>query len=242
MKICIAQIKSAKGNISSNIETHKRYIHQAIEYQANCIFFPELSISAYEPQLAKSLAILPNDPRFDSFQKLADTHQITIGLGVPLKSDSGIHISMIILKPNLPRQFYSKKYLHADEEAFFKSGKNKSNSIQLKEQIAIAICYEISIPEHPAAAHQSGAKIYLASVAKTQAGVIKAHEQLSNIAKQYSMTSLMVNSIGPNDNFISAGQSAIWNDEGILLEKLNDTSDGLLILDTETQDIILKYF
>jgi len=240
MKICIAQIKPTKGNIAANIEKHKRYVQEAIKQDAHCIFFPELSITAYEPHLAKSLAIEKDDPRFDVFQILADTHQITIGLGLPLKNKSNVHISMMILKPSLPRQFYSKKYLHVDEEPFFKKGQNTVNFIQLKEQIAIAICYEISIAEHAAAADQSGAKIYLASVAKTQKGVINAHQQLSSIAKRYAMTTLMVNAIGPSDNFINAGQSAIWNNKGVLLEKLSEDLEGLLVLDTKTHEISTK--
>ncbi|MFK7978556.1 MAG: hypothetical protein AB8G86_01120 [Saprospiraceae bacterium] len=55
-------------------------------------------------------------------------------------------------------------------------------------KIALAICYEISVPKHIAAATKNGAKIYLASVAKTQEGVQQAAERLSLIAKNYKGT------------------------------------------------------
>lgn len=56
MKIAIAQTRPFKGDISANIETHKKLIELAISYKADTIFFPELSVTGYEPELAKDLA------------------------------------------------------------------------------------------------------------------------------------------------------------------------------------------
>ncbi len=49
MKISIALTKPIKGDIEANIETHKRFINLAVSNGANAIFFPELSITVYEP-------------------------------------------------------------------------------------------------------------------------------------------------------------------------------------------------
>ena len=53
MKICIAQTKPVKGNISSNIEAHIGFIERALTFGTEAIFFPELSLTGYEPELAK---------------------------------------------------------------------------------------------------------------------------------------------------------------------------------------------
>jgi predicted amidohydrolase len=55
------------------------------------------------------------------------------------------------------------------------------------------------------------------------------------------MTVLMSNCVGRCDNFDSAGKSAIWNDQGLLLGQLNDTDEGIIIINTATQEIIEKY-
>ncbi len=240
MKICVAQTKSIKGDILANIDRHLEFVNLAVSSGANLIIFPELSITGYEPELAKDLATTQDDRRFDIFQAISDQHQITIGIGVPTKHDQGICIGMVIFQPHQPRQTYTKQYLHSDETPFFVNGSSNVELIIHNTKIALAICYEISIPEHSASAFQRGAEIYIASVAKTAAGVEKALQGLSNIANKYSMTVLMANCIGYCDNFESAGTTSIWNYQGLLLGQLNNTNEGILIVDTHTQEVIEK--
>ncbi|HEX6428827.1 MAG TPA: nitrilase-related carbon-nitrogen hydrolase, partial [Niastella sp.] len=103
--------------------------------------------------------------------------------------------------------------------------------------IALAICYEISIPQHAENASTSGAQVYLASVAKTVKGVEKAWTGLSNIAGKYGMTVLMSNSVGMCEDGECGGRSAVWNNKGTLLGELNDMDEGILMLDTDTQSV-----
>lgn len=238
MKICVAQTRPAKGDIQSNIDNHKKLIELAISNEADTIIFPELSLTGYEPGLAKELATDPNDSRFDVFQKISDTRQITIGVGVPIKNNAGICIGMLLFHPHKARQTYSKKYLHPDEEEYFVSGQNSAGLPVSNSNIAIAICYELSVPEHSENAFNNGAKIYIASVAKSVDGVEKATKSLSDIANKYSMTALMSNSVGQADGFECAGTTSIWNNNGLLKGQLNDTNEGILIIDTETQELI----
>ncbi len=237
MKICLAQTRSAKGDVESNIEHHQQIIRRAIDHEGDIIIFPELSITNYEPELAQELAVHLDDHRFDDFQEIADNQQVTIGIGVPLKADGGICISLMIFHPHWPRQIYSKKYLHSDEEPFFVPGNNSTNFLENSPNIALGICYELSVPAHAEGAFKSGAEIYLTSVAKSASGVEKASERLSEIAKKFSMLTLMVNNIGPSDNFIGAGQSAMWNRQGDLIGQLDDQHEGLLLIDLETYEI-----
>lgn len=123
MKICVAQTKPIKGDIQSNIDNHKKLIDLATFNKADTVIFPELSITGYEPELSKELATNQDDSRFDDFQMIADTKQITIGVGVTTKNNTGICISMILFQPYKARQTYLKKYLHSDEEVFLLADK-----------------------------------------------------------------------------------------------------------------------
>ncbi|MEQ1587878.1 MAG: carbon-nitrogen hydrolase family protein [Cyclobacteriaceae bacterium] len=123
MKICVAQTKAVTGDILRNIENHKKVIELAVSFGTEVVIFPELSLTGYEPTLAKELASSQDDPRLDEFQIISDTNAVTIGVGMPTKSHTGICISMILFQPKQPRQMYSKKYLHPDEEAFFVANK-----------------------------------------------------------------------------------------------------------------------
>jgi predicted amidohydrolase len=236
MRICVAQTRPIKGDIPANIAGHKKLIDLALVERAEIVVFPELSITGYEPTLAEELATGSDDRRFDDFQQIADARQITIGIGVPLRSDVGVWISMVLFQPHTARQTYSKKHLHADEEGFFVSG--QSSLGLLGDRIAIAICYELSVPQHAENAHARGAEIYLASVAKTVPGVEKAIERLSDIAGEYCMTVLMANCVGPCDGAMCGGKSSIWDNNGKLVGQLNERDEGIVVIDTDTQETI----
>lgn len=240
MKICIAQTKPFKGDIQANIADHKKIISLAIAEKAGMIIFPELSLTGYEPTLAKELATNIDDRRLDDFQALSNTHNMIIGVGMPTKANAGICITMIIFQPHKERLTYSKKYLHADEEPYFVSGQNFSCLKVDNANIGFAICYELSVPQHAKDAYKSGAEIYIASVAKTAGGVEKSFQALPEIAVKYGMTVLFANSVGPSDDFISAGNSAAWNNKGELIGQLDDTEPGILILDTDTEELKVK--
>lgn len=240
MKICVAQTRPIKGDIQSNIDNHKKLIDLAVSNGADTVIFPELSLTGYEPELSKELATNQDDSRFNDFQKISDTKQITIGVGVPTKTNTGTCISMILFQADKARQTYSKKYIHPDEEEFFISGQSSTGLIGNKTNIAIAICYELSVPEHSENAFKSGAEIYIASVVKSVNQLDKAIKSLSDIANKYLMTVLMSNCVGQSGGYECAGKTSIWNNKGLLVGQLNDTSEGIIIIDTNTQEIIEK--
>lgn len=241
MRICAVQTKPVKGDIPRNIEIHKKLIALAVANSADIIIFPELSLTGYEPELANALAAPIDTPQLDDFQSISDAAHCTIGLGIPVKNDLGISISMILFRPHTPRGAYSKKYLHPDEEPFFISGQSSVGLIGAQSNIALAICYELSIPEHSETATKNGAEIYVASVAKSAAGVEKAAQTLSDIAKNHSMAVLMSNCIGYCDNFESGGKTSVWAENGALVGQLDDKSEGILLYDTQTKEALAHY-
>jgi predicted amidohydrolase len=238
MRICLAQTKPIKGNVSANIEAHIRYIDFAWSLNGEAIFFPELSLTGFEPELARELAIQPNDNRLNIFQDISDNKKIVIGLGIPTFSYSKIRISMILFEPNKPRQTYSKQQLHADEWPYFETGNEQIIIKKDDTNIAPAICFESLQPSHAETAFKLGADVYLASVAKPEKGVEKAINYYPTIAKQYAMHVLMVNCVGFCDNFLSIGKSSIWTKEGELVGQLDDKTEGILLFNTKTKEVM----
>lgn len=240
MKICVAQSRPFPGHIARNMEQHQRLIDTAVPHRPNLILFPELSLTGYEPTLARELAMDVGDGRFATFQTIADTRQVTIGVGAPIIQGDGICIGLVLFQPGRPRQLYAKKYLHADEEPFFVSGHSSVEFLGNNNQVALAICYELSVPAHAARAYENGAAIYMASVAKYARGVAAAHQRLAEIACEYGMTVLMCNSVGLADGDLCTGNTAVWNAQGALLGKLDDTNEGIIIFDTDSQELTIN--
>jgi len=242
VKIALVQARPVKGDILTNIADHKRMISLALEYGAELILFPELSITGYEPELAKELAIDYNDPLLNDFQSLSDQNNCVIAVGMPTRHTSGLCISLVFFQPGQPRQLYSKKFLHADEQPFFISGTQFPVMDINGQNISPAICYELSVAEHAAAAYESGGKIYLVSVAKTVAGMDKAIERLTTASKEYSMMVVLANCVGHCDNFDCGGRSSAWNNKGKLIGQLDEAEEGILLVDTSLEKTLTLHY
>ncbi|MEM8528754.1 MAG: carbon-nitrogen hydrolase family protein, partial [Bacteroidota bacterium] len=238
----LAQIRPTKGDIPKNIAAHQKFIHSAVEQNANAIFFPELSLTSYEPELAADLAINRHDARLTDFQQLSNKYSITIGSGAPVKTEKGIHIGMLIFQAHQAQQCYFKQQLHEDELPYFVEGE-KQLVIELEgERIVPAICYESLRANHAAHANRLNASIYLASIAKPQGGLEKVIIHYPQIAKQHNMIVAMVNCIGFCGNFESVGGSGVWSKKGELLAQMEDKREGILVFDTESEETEIFYF
>jgi Predicted amidohydrolase len=238
MKICVAQTSPIKGDIQKNIEAHKNIAEAAIANGAGVIVFPELSLTGYEPELAKDLATTQDDKRLDVFQEISDKNAAVIGVGLPTLESGNVLISMIIFQPNKERVTYSKQHLYPTEVDFFVPGQKQVYLNIGGSIVAPAICYELSIPEHSGKAYENHASIYIASVLNSVKGVDGDILKLSNIARKYRMTVLMANYAGESGGYQCAGKTSIWNDEGTLVGQLNDKNEGFLVFDTETKEVI----
>ena len=235
MKICIAQTHSLKGKVQKNIQNHLRIIERAIELDSDLIVFSELSIIGYEPELAKEHSANIENSIFNPFQELADNNEIAIGVGMPTNTKDGINISMLIFQPKAERMVYSKQMLHRDELPYFAPGTTQVFLNVKEKKIAIGICYETLQREHFSNAYQNGADLYIASVAKPKAGIEKAFTHFPKIAHEFNTPILMSNCVGYCDNFLSVGQSAVWDKNGKLVEQLDNENEGMLIYDTNSE-------
>lgn len=241
MKIGVAQIKPLKGDIEKNLDKHLKFIESISEKKPDLLLFPELSLTGYEPELARDLATKPYDERFIPIQKLSDHLKIIIGVGVPTLSSGELFISMILFIPNRERITYSKQYLYPTETGIFTAGKTPCIiSFDDEYIIAPAICYELSNNEHAGYAHRMNANVYIASVLNSIGGVDADIERLSKIASTYKMITFMSNYVGESGGYQCAGKSSVWNTEGELVAQLDGQMEGVLIYDTKakTVDII----
>ena len=242
MKICLAQTKSIKGDLIKNIQTHLEFIERSFEWSADIIVFPELSLTGYEPSMAEALAKNFDDPIFAPFQEKADEHKISIAVGMPLKTKKGIVIGMIIFQPNMRRSFYAKQILHADEVPYFVPGESQFILPIQSQKIGLAICYEALQEAHFFKTKKAGATVYLASVAKSQRGIVKSYAHFSQVSNEYSTPILLVNRVGFCDDFMAAGQTAAWDLNGNIIDQLNQPQPGLLLVDLDSGSTEKQYF
>ncbi|GEN29304.1 hydrolase [Halovibrio variabilis] len=232
MKVCAAQLRPIAGNFARNRAKHLELIELAVAQRADVVFFPELSLTGFEPRLADSLAVDINDHRLDVFQAWSDQHNLFIGVGMPITVDAGVQISMVWFTPGKARCLYSKQQLHADEHPFFVPGYEQLVLERDGFKLAPGICYESLQMSHADEVAALSAEFYLASVAKPAGGLAKAIVHYPAVARRHHMSVIMANCVGPSDDFISVGQSAAWSVRGELLAQMDAESEGLVVLDT----------
>jgi predicted amidohydrolase len=230
--VAIVQTKPAACAIDFNIKAHETWVKKAATHHADMVFFPELSLTGYEPKQAARLALRADDARLDVFAMLSHALKITIGVGAPTLGFDGVRISMIVFRPDAARVVYSKQHLHSDELPYFVAGNGQVTLDFGADVVAPAICYESLLAEHCAQAAALGATLYVASVAKSANGLAKAAAHYPAIARRHALSVLMANCAGPCDDFEAAGGSGAWNAAGELVARLPGTGEGALLFDS----------
>ncbi|WP_100640658.1 hypothetical protein [Alteromonas facilis] len=64
-----------------------------------------------------------------------------------------------------------------------------------------------------------------------------AFEHYADIAKQHGIIVMMANAIGPNDSYISCGQSSVWSGQGETLSTMAEEEEGLTCIDTKNLQV-----
>jgi predicted amidohydrolase len=232
LRICAAQFEPDAGDVAANVRAHVALVELAGSQGAGLILFPEMSLTGYEPRRAAELSMRADDPRLAVFDHLANERGLAIAVGLPLRVDTGTQIAMIIFRAAMQRLVYAKRYLHPDEVPYFAPG-DRATLLELGgHRLAPAICYESLAADHAEEVAALGADIYLASVAKSDAGIAKAFEHYPRIARSLRLTVVMANLVGPCDDYVAAGQSAVWNARGEQLVRLGRADEGLVMIDT----------
>ncbi len=233
MKLVAVQMRSIAGDIGGNIQSHIRFVELAATQGGAAVFFPELSLTGYEPRLAEQLAMTPSDARLQVFQTLADRHQMLIAVGAPYRGRDGTEIGMFIFRSHHVPTVYSKQILHADELPFFSPGNTTMVFPLGNAMIAPAICYESLQETHARAALDAGATVYVASVAKSARGVDAGYRHYAGLAREHGLTVMMANGVGPTDDFVMPGRSAVWGDGGQLPCSADTDGEAMVVYDLQ---------
>lgn len=241
MKLVAAQLRSVAGDIEGNTQRHVLFIEAVAARSGAAVFFPELSLTGYEPRMAQQMAMTPDDARIAVFQEMADRHRMLIAVGAPYRGRHGTEIGMFVFRCDQAPAVYAKQILHVDELPFFSAGNTAMVFPLGNEVIAPAICYESLQASHACAAIDAGATVYLASVAKSARGVEAGYRHYGDLARQHGLTVMMANGVGPADDFVMPGRSAVWRDGGERVCSADSESDALVVydLETETGEVVL---
>lgn len=233
--VAVVQSIAAPGDLTRAVSDHARLAIQAARQGARLAVFPELSLTGYDLGLTRADALRTDDARVQLLQQVADAHEIVIVAGAPIESASGLHIGALCFGPRRPAVTYSKRYLHEGEEKTFAPGIGGEPLSIHEHVVGMAICAEITHPEHAAETARRGVDIYAASCFITPSGYAHDAALLAKYAREHRMMVLMANFGTGNRTWMSAGRSAIWSDDGTLLAEGPPEGEAVLIAKTHSR-------
>jgi predicted amidohydrolase len=224
-----AQTRSAKGDVEANARMHADCVRVAVEYGADLIVFPELSLTGYEPELAAGLTLATDDERLGGLRELVRRHGITVIAGAPSASrGEKPYLAALILMP-AATLVYAKQHLHPGEDAFFLPGEQGCVVDVKGVRVGVAICADTSQASHPREAAASGATVYVAGVLIPESGYAADAALLSRHASTHRMAVAMANHSAATGAWTPAGKSAIWDEDGEIVTRADGTEEALVI-------------
>jgi predicted amidohydrolase len=229
ISIAAAQTIPVKGNIAENIKRHEKLIKYAAEKEVDILLFPELSLTGYEMGLAADLAMSFFDERIHPLLNLSRNHNMVIIAGAPVRMDKRLHIGAFVFNPDNSLSLYLKHHLHTGEEKVFKPGHLNPMIYTGSDKASIAICADLTHPDHAANAARNECTLYLAGAYITPEGYSKDSDLLKKYARKYGMGVVLANFGGESGGAMSAGKSAIWSDAGEKVAGLEGLGEGLVI-------------
>ncbi|MDB6142365.1 MAG: putative hydrolase [Pseudomonas sp.] len=235
--LAAAQSVSIAGDIEANIQRHLVFMKMAIEQGVGFLLFPELSLTGYERDMARELAIDPLDSRLQPLQQLARDSGMTTVVGAPIRvpGSQQVLIAALVLGAEATPGVYTKRHLHAGEEVVFSPGTGGAAVRLDAEHISLAVCADFTHASHARQAAEAGATVYAASVLITDGGYVADTDLLAGYAAKHRMAVLMANHGGATGGWASAGRSAFWSEDGTLIGAATGTGDLLLLAERNTQ-------
>ncbi|MGV8918921.1 MAG: carbon-nitrogen hydrolase family protein [Pseudomonas sp.] len=231
LDIAAAQYCSVAGDLNANIERHLRFMQRAAKLGIKFLLFPELSLTGYEPSLARELAQTPDTALVQPLRELAVQLGMTTVVGLPLRhfGSDKVLIAALVFAADGSQVTYTKQHLHPGEELVFSAG-NGGPLLKLgTEPVALSVCADFTHASHAQAAAQAGAGLYASSVLISDNGYVHDSALLQGYARDHAMAVLMANHGGPSGGWACAGRSAFWAPGGERVVSAQGTGDCLVI-------------
>lgn len=217
LRIAAAQSASVPGDVERNVQTHLAFVRMAAYERVQVLVFPELSLTGYEPHLLADHVLTPDHPALSPLCQAARDHGMTLVVGAPAPAALVVPggalpaIGAWVLGPDGSVGLYRKRHLHASEAQFASAG-TEDAAVQLLagEPVGMAVCADLTHPEHAQAARDAGAALYVASALVSEKGYGPESALLQDYARTLDMAVLLANYSGQSGGYVSAGRSAFW--------------------------------
>jgi predicted amidohydrolase len=169
MKVATVQFQHVANDLKANLKVVKGYVEQAAEKNVQLIVFPECCLSGYwhlrnlsRVQLKELAENVPAGAACTEIKDLANTHNISIGVGlVELSEDGTLYNAFFVV--NADGTWVNHRKLHCFVSEHITSGDSFTTlDTPSGVRLGVLTCYDNNIVENVRATALLGAQILLA--------------------------------------------------------------------------------
>jgi len=239
MKLAIAQINSALGDLEGNAAKIKQHAEQAKLQGAQLLLTSELGLCGYPPE---DLLLRPGFYKACS-QTLNDLARqisgISVVVGHPHEKGGSYYNAASLLQDGVITRTYLKhqlpNYSVFDEERYFEYGTEPCIFELEGIRFALNICADVWVPEPAIQARNAGAQVLLVINASPFA-INKQQARYEAIRERIAETGMPVvyaNMVGGQDELIFDGGSFAMDSKGVLTSQGICFEESLLMLNLQ---------
>ncbi len=252
LNIALVQMRCEKGAIDENLAAIEGSLHEAISQEVDIICFPEMSITGYIDPTRQPEAILRLDgPEVARFVAMTAGTSITALAGLVEANPSGKpFITQVVARDGKPLNYYRKKTIIDEEEAWFAPGPAVTVFAHPKAICGLSICADIENPGVFAENAQQGARVIFEAAApglygeqatrNWQSGFDwwrgECHTKLGQYAREHHVTIAVATQAGRTIDEDFPGGGYVFGPDGSCLYETPDWSEGILYATLSLED------
>lgn len=259
MKVALAQINPASGDVQANLETHIDYIQRSIDAGADLIVFPELSLSGETlgPE-AEDVSLAAGSPAVNAILQLSD--QIDIVVGVNERSETSLYD-----RYNAAFYFSERTLVHRHRKLFlvnyavFEEAKHYAPGYNLQAfdtrlgRVCMLVCNDVWHAPSPYIAALDGAEILIVPTNSAR-GTLKNRLDIpttwEHMNRAYSAMlgfyTIFVNRVGTRRDMYGEypywGGSEIIDAQGQVVVKAPYDEEALMFGEIDTAEVSLQRY
>ncbi|MEW6008756.1 MAG: NAD+ synthase [Candidatus Omnitrophota bacterium] len=242
LRITLAQINSAVGDINGNCQKIINCINKAKTFKSDLIVFPELALSGYPPEdlLLRPKFIQTNRQYLEEVIKATDSIFAIVGFPYFYKYKLFNAAAIIYQKKliGVYKKMHLPNYGVFDEMRYFKPG-DKALVLEFSKglKIGVNICEDIWQEKGPAQIQSQAGKakiiINISSSPYFAQKLALRQNLLSKRAKENRCFIAYCNLVGGQDELVFDGASMVFDAKGKLIAQAKQFQEDLLTVDID---------
>ena len=243
MKIAVAQISCAVGDVEANVRQLGDFCSQAKENGAELIVFPEMSDTGYSMPAIRQHATAWTEGAVPSLRQVAQRVSIAVICGVSEREGSCIYNSQVFIDEagrivGRYRKTHLFKPAPIAEHNCFACGDDLTAFSFSDLRLGLSICYDLRFPEvYRRLATEENASVFVLSSAWPFPRV--EHFRILAAARAIENQSYMVvaNRVGTDDGVTFCGSSMIVDPSGVILASASADSEEIVYAELSQQSV-----